>query len=155
MRIIHIDNYDVCEENGKFLAASFKDYEGISHEIEITDELEEYFREVRKEEFKENWETRFHIDIGINNDEDVFEIRISKNSNCKSAEEIFIEKDIEKNIVKEISKLPIQQGKHVYLKIIKDYKNIEIASLENKDKSTISKSLNSGLEKIFKKYKKF
>ena len=72
MRIIHIDNYDVCEENGKFLAASFKDYEGISHEIEITDELEEYFREVRKEEFKENWETRFHIDIGINNDEDVF-----------------------------------------------------------------------------------
>ena len=70
MRIIHIDNYDVCEENGKFLAASFKDYEGISHEIEITDELEEYFREVRKEEFKENWETRFHIDIGINNDEE-------------------------------------------------------------------------------------
>ena len=57
MRIIHIDNYDVCEENGKFLAASFKDYEGISHEIEITDELEEYFREVRKEEFKENWES--------------------------------------------------------------------------------------------------
>ena len=70
MRIIHIDNYDVCEENGKFLAASFKDYEGISHEIEITDKLEEYFREVRKEEFKENWETRFNIDIGINNDED-------------------------------------------------------------------------------------
>ena len=155
MRIIHIDNYDVCEENGKFLAASFKDYEGISHEIKITDELEEYFREVRKEEFKENWETRFHIDIGINNDEDVFEIRISTNSNCKSAEEIFIEKNIKKNIIKEISKLPIQQGKHVYLKIIKDYKNIEIASLENKDKSTISKSLNSGLEKIFKKYKKF
>ena len=24
MRIIHIDNYDVCEENGKFLAASLK-----------------------------------------------------------------------------------------------------------------------------------
>lgn len=155
MRIIHIDNYDVCEENGKFLVASFKDYEGISHEIEITDKLEEYFREVRKEEFKENWETRFHIDIGINNDEEVFEIRISTNSNFKSAEEIFIEKDIEKNIIKEISKLPIQQGKHVYLKIIKDYKNIEIASLENKDKSTISKSLNTGLEKIFKKYKKF
>ena len=44
---------------------------------------------------------------------------------------------------------------NVYLKIIKDYKNIEIASLENKDKSTISKSLNTGLEKIFKKYKKF
>ena len=155
MRIIHIDNYDVCEENGKFLAASFKDYEGISHEIEITDKLEEYFREVRKEEFKENWETRFHIDIGINNDEEEYEIRITTNSNSKSAEEIFIEKDIEKNIIKEISKLPIQQGKHVYLKIIKDYKNIEIASLENKDKSTISKSLNTGHEKIFKKYKKF
>ena len=100
MRIIHIDNYDVYEENGKFLAASFKDYEGISHEIKITDELEEYFREVRKEEFKENWETRFHIDIGINNDEDVFEIRISTNSNCKSAEEIFIEKDIEKILLR-------------------------------------------------------
>lgn len=23
MRIVHIDNYEVCEENGKFLAASF------------------------------------------------------------------------------------------------------------------------------------
>ena len=110
MRIIHIDNYDVCEENGKFLAASFKDYEGISHEIEITDELEEYFREVRKEEFKENWETRFHIDIGINNNEEVFEIRISTNSNCKSAEEIFIEKDIEKILLKKFLNYQFSRG---------------------------------------------
>lgn len=31
MRIVHIDNYEVCEENGKFLVASFVDYEGIPH----------------------------------------------------------------------------------------------------------------------------
>ena len=37
MRIIHIDKYDVCEENGKFLVDSFKEYEGISHEREYTD----------------------------------------------------------------------------------------------------------------------
>ena len=42
MRIVHIDNYEVCEENGKFLAASFVDYEGISHTIELTKELEEF-----------------------------------------------------------------------------------------------------------------
>lgn len=52
MRIVHIDNYEVCEENGKFLAASFVDYEGIPHTIELTKELEEYLKEVRKEEFE-------------------------------------------------------------------------------------------------------
>lgn len=49
MRIVHIDNYEVCEENGKFLAASFVDYEGIPHTIELTKELEEYLKEVRNE----------------------------------------------------------------------------------------------------------
>ena len=57
MRIVHIDNYEVCEENGKFLAASFVDYEGISHTIELTNELEEYLKEVRKEEFREKYRT--------------------------------------------------------------------------------------------------
>ena len=41
MRIVHIDNYEVCEENGKFLAASFVDYEGQSNTIEIKKTLEE------------------------------------------------------------------------------------------------------------------
>ena len=155
MRIIHIDNYDVCEENGKFLAASFVDYEGVSHSVELTEELEEYFRSVRKEEFREDWEKRFHIVVGINSTEDVFEIKISMNSNCKSAEDIFFENEIEKIILKEINNLPSPQRNRVYLKIIKDYKNAEIANCENVDKSAVTRSLKVGIEKIFKKYKKF
>jgi DNA-directed RNA polymerase specialized sigma24 family protein len=155
MRILHIDNYEVCEENGKFLAASFKDYEGVSHSVELTEELEEYFKKVRRDEYREEWESRFHIDIGINSDEDVFEIKISMNTNCKSAEDTFIENEIEKTILKEINKLPFPQRRRVYLKIIRDYKNTEIAISESVDKSAVSRSLKVGLEKIFKNYKKF
>ena len=39
--------------------------------------------------------------------------------------------------------------------IIKDYKNAEIANCENVDKSAVTRSLKVGIEKIFKKYKKF
>jgi len=88
MRIVHIDNYEVCEENGKFLAASFVDYEGIPHTIELTKELEEYLKEVRKEEFREKYRTNKYIDTGINNEDDVFEIKISINTNCKFVEDI-------------------------------------------------------------------
>ena len=81
--IKNIDNYEVCEENGKFLAASFVDYEGIPHTIELTKELEEYLKEVRKEEFREKYRTNKYIDTGINNEDDVFEIKISINTNKK------------------------------------------------------------------------
>lgn len=155
MRIIHIDNYDVCEDNGKFLAATFTDYEGISHEIEIDKKLEEYFKEVRREEYSEEWETRFHIDVEINNKAELFEINISLKSDVRSAEDIFLENEIEKQIINEIKKLPIQQSKRVYLKIIKDYKSIEIAEVEGSDQSTVSKSLKTAFKKFSKKLKKF
>lgn len=155
MRIIHIDNYDVCEDNGKFLAATFTDYEGISHEIEIDKKLEEYFKEVRREEYSEEWETRFHIDVEINNKTELFEINISLKSDVRSAEDIFLENEIEKQIINEIKKLPIQQSKRVYLKIIKDYKSIEIAEVEGSDQSTVSKSLKTAFKKFSKKLKKF
>lgn len=155
MRIIHIDNYNVCEDNGKFLAATFTDYEGISHEIEIDKKLEEYFKEVRREEYSEEWETRFHIDVEINNKTELFEINISLKSDVRSAEDIFLENEIEKQIINEIKKLPIQQSKRVYLKIIKDYKSIEIAEVEGSDQSTVSKSLKTAFKKFSKKLKKF
>lgn len=155
MRIIHIDNYDVCEDNGKFLAATFTDYEGISHQVEIDEKLENYFREVRKEEFSEEWETRFHIDVEMNNTKELFEIYVSLKSDSRSAEDVFIDNEIEREIINEITKLPNIQSKRVYLKIIKDYKAIEIAKLEGKDKSAISRSLGYAFKKISKKYKKF
>lgn len=151
MRIIHIDNYDVCEDNGKFLAATFTDYEGISHEVEIDKKLEEYFKEVRREEYSEEWETRFHIDVEINNKAELFEINISLKSDVRSAEDIFLENEIEKEIISEIKKLPIQQSKRVYLRIIKDCNVTEIAKLESRDKAAISRSIKSALYKIFKK----
>ena len=102
MRIVHIDNYEVCEENGKFLAASFVDYEGIPHTIELTKELEE--------EFREKYRTNEYIDTGINNEDDAFEIKISINTNCKSVEDIIIEKYFETRLLKEIIKLPEKQS---------------------------------------------
>ena len=155
MKIVHIDNYEVCEENGKFLAASFVDYEGISHTIELTKELEEYLKEVRKEEFREKYRTNKYIDTGINNEDDVFEIKISINTNCKSVEDIIIEKDFETRLLKEIIKLPEKQSKHLYLKIVKEYKNVEISKKFNITNSAVNQSINGGLKKIIKKFKKF
>lgn len=154
MRIINIDNYEVCEENGRFIAASFKDYEGISHQVEITKELEEYFKQVRKEEFRENWETRFHIDLGIHSTEDVFDIQISIKSNTESAEDVFLKIETEKKIKNEIEKLPLKQQKDTYLHIIKDYSCAEIARIDNVYKSTAKRNIDAGIKKLAKKYKK-
>ena len=148
MRIIHIDNYDVCEENGKFLAASFVDYEGVSHSVELTEELEEYFRSVRKEEFREDWEKRFHIDVGINYSEDIFDLNISLNSDTKSAEDVFLEKNTENEIKNEILKLPEKQSKYLKLKIFDELRNIEIAKKFGKNHKTIEESIKVGAMKI-------
>ena len=66
-----------------------------------------------------------------------------------------IKNKAEEIILKEINNLPSPQRNRVYLKIIKDYKNAEIANCENVDKSAVTRSLKVGIEKIFKKYKKF
>ena len=148
MKIIHIDNYDVCEVNGKFIAASFKDYEEISHSIEITEEFEKYLKDVRREEFKENYRTRRYIDEGINDDDDVFEIQISIKKDSRSAEDIFIEKDFINSVKDEISTLPLKQGKRVYSKLIDEYTITEIAIIEGIVHSSISESTQSGIRKL-------
>lgn len=148
MRIIHIDNYDVCEENGKFIAATFKDYDEISHSVEITEELENYFKEVRKEEFKESYRERRYIDEGINDDEDVFEIRISLTKDGRSAEDIFLEKDFINSVKKEIEKLPKKQSRRVYLKLIDEFTITEISIIEKIVHSSISESTQAGVKKV-------
>ncbi len=148
MRIIIIDNYEVCEENGKFLAASFKDYEGISHSVEITEEFEEYLKDVRREEFKENYRTRRYIDEGLNNDDDVFEIQISIKKDSRSAEDIVIEKDFINSVKQEISALPRKQSKRVYSKLIDEYTITEISLIEGIVHSSISESTQSGINKL-------
>ena len=148
MKIIHIDNYDVCEENGKFLAASFKDYEGISHSIEMTEEFEKYLREVRKEEFKESYRARRYIDEGINEDEEVFEIKISITKDPKSAEDIYIENEFINSVKKEILNLPKKQSHRVYLKLIKEFTITEISKKEKIVHSSISESTQLGIKNL-------
>lgn len=148
MRIIHIDNYDVCEENGKFIAATFKDYDGISHSVEITEEFENYLKEVRKEEFNESYRERRYIDEGINDDEDVFEIRISLTKDGRSAEDIFLEKDFINSVKKEIEKLPKKQSRRVYLKLIDEFTITEISIIEKIVHSSISESTQAGVKKV-------
>ena len=49
MRILKIDGYDICEENGIFKNAKFKDSEGKIITLELGEELEVEFKERRKE----------------------------------------------------------------------------------------------------------
>lgn len=79
----------------------------------------------------------------------------SINTNCKSVEDIIIEKDFETRLLKEIIKLPEKQSKHLYLKIIKEYKNVEISKEFNITNSAVNQSINGGLKRIIKKFKKF
>lgn len=152
MKKLIIDGYEVYIENGKMILGAFTDYAGNKHWFKIDEILENDFIERRKKEFAKEYEERTHLDTSVDN-EYTLEVRnIFKN---KSAEDIFIENNTLEKIVKEIWKLPVPQNRRTYMKLISGFSLTEIARIENRDVSAIKRSVDTGLEKIRKKFKKF
>lgn len=153
LKKITLDNYEIIIEDGKMIIGSYIDYNGDKQYFKITEELEKEFRDRLKYYYREQWEKRVKIDTGINADDEIFEIKISVNS--KSAEDIAIANDVIHNIKQEINKLPKKQGKRTYLKVISEFTLTEIAKIENCKKQSIQESVDAGINKIIKKFKKF
>lgn len=153
LKKITVDNYEIIVEDGKMIIGSYIDYNGNKQYFEITEELEKEFRDRLKYYYREQWEKRVKIDTGINEDDEIFEIKISINS--KSAEDIAIANEVIHSIKQEVNKLPKKQRKRTYLKVISEFTLTEIARIENCKKQSIQESVDAGITKIIKKFKKF
>ena len=152
MRKINIDGYEIYIENKKMLIGAFTDYEGKKHWFKIDEILENDFIERRKREFAKEYEERVHLDTSIDNE---YTLEVRNVLKIKSAEDTFIENNTLEKIVKEIWNLPTPQNRRTYMKLISGFSLTEIARIENRDIAAIKRSVDTGLEKIRKKFKKF
>lgn len=152
MRKIIIDGYEVFIENGKMILGAFTDYDGNKHWFKIDEILENDFIERRKKEFAKEYEERVHLDTSIDNE---YTLEIRNVFKIKSAEDTFLEKNTIEKIVKEIWNLPTPQNRRTYMKLISGFSLTEIARIENRDVAAIKRSVDTGLDKIRKKFKKF
>ncbi len=147
-----IDGYEIYSENGEMKIGIFEDYNWKKHCFVLGEDLKLEFIIRKREKFREENEERRHLDVSINN-EYTFETRIIHKE--KSAELKTIDKLSVENIKNEIWKLPYPQNKRVYLYLFKEYSFVEIAEIENRDKSAIKRSIDAGIKKLRKNFKNF
>ena len=62
MKKIIIDGYEILVDNGVFTTATFRDYDGNEICIELGEKMRVEFQERRREEFRNEYENRKHID---------------------------------------------------------------------------------------------
>ena len=91
MRKIIIDGYEISVEDGKFTKATFTDADGNEVTINLGEDLRLEFVK-RREEFKEQYEKRKHIDRFI---KDAYMFEVKSSNNGYSIEEFI--KDNERN----------------------------------------------------------
>ena len=147
MRKIIIDGYEISVEDGKFTKATFTDADGNEVTINLGEDLRLEFVKRRREEFKEQYEKRKHIDRFIKDDY-MFEVKSSNNG--YSIEEEFI-KDNERNqIIKEIWSLPEPQNRRVFMSVVNKYSLTKIASIEGVSVNAVKYSIELGKKKLQK-----
>lgn len=152
MRKIIIDGYEISVEDGKFTKATFTDADGNEVTINLEEDLRLEFVKRRREEFKEQYEKRRHIDRFIKDDY-MFEVKSSNNG--YSIEEEFI-KDNERNqIIKEIWSLPEPQNRRVFMSVVNKYSLTKIASIEGVSVNAVKYSIELGKKKLQKNLKNF
>ena len=152
MKKIIIDGYEILVDNGIFTTATFRDYDGNEICIDLGEKMQVEFQERRKEEFRNEYENRKHIDTYLKDDY-LLDLKISKNNNLMEKE--IIDEDFRKFIIKEIKKLPYPQNKRVYMSVVNRYSYMKIAEIEGVSDTAIRHSVERGKEKLQEKLKKF
>ncbi len=153
MKKIIIDGYEISIENGKFTKATFIDTDGSEVTINLGEDLRLEFVKRRREEFKEQYEKRKHIDRFIKDDDYIFEVKTSNNS--YSIEDTFIKEEEKNKIIKEIWKLPIPQNRRVFMSVVNKYSLTKIANIEGVSVNAVKSSIILGKEKLKKILKNF
>lgn len=152
MKKINIDGYELYEEDGVLTNAIFKDPEGQEVNIALSEKLQEEFKNRRKEQFREEWEKRKHIDAYLKDDY-LLEIRTS-DSNYSMEDEV-ISEDFTNTVIQEIWKLPSPQNRRVFMSIINNYSYAKISRIEGVSDTAIRTSVEIGKRKLQEKLKKF
>ena len=70
-------------------------------------------------------------------------------------EEMLLEKEGEREIIRKIWDLPIPQNRRVYMFIVDEFSLTEIARIEKRDVSVIKRSVDAGIRKLQKNLKNF
>lgn len=153
MKKIIIDGYEISIENGKFTKATFIDTDGSEVTINLGEDLRLEFVKRRREEFKEQYEKRKHIDRFIKDNDYIFEVKTSNNS--YSIEDTFIKEEEKNKIIKEIWKLPIPQNRRVFMSVVNKYSLTKIANIEGVSVNAVKSSIILGKEKLKKILKNF
>ena len=129
---------------------SFKDVSGQLQEIEISEEVFNTFDNFELQDIKELNEYDRHIEHS-----DIFENSLEARAKDKplSLEDEVIKKSLIAEIKNELNKLPIIQRERIKKYFFENKTYEEIARDEGVNKTSIMRAINSGLEKISKKFK--
>ncbi|MGN0973410.1 MAG: RNA polymerase sigma factor [Bacilli bacterium] len=152
MKKIKVDGYEISVENGNFTKATFIDADGNEININLEEDLRLEFDRRRKEEFKEQYEKRKHIDTFIKDDY-IFEVKTSNIS--YSIEDKYIEEEKKDKIIKEICKLPAPQNRRVFMSVVSKYSLTKIANIEGVSVNAIKSSIMIGKKKLQKILRNF
>ena len=152
MKKIIIDGYEISVENGKFTKATFIDADGNEVTINLGEDLRLEFVKRRREEFRNKYENRKHIDTYLK-DYYLLDTKISKNNNLMERD--VVDEDFKNFIIKEIKKLPTPQNKRVYMSVVNRYSYMKIAEIEGVSDTAIRHSVERGKRKLQEKLKQF
>ena len=83
------------------------------------------------------------------------QINIRAVHKAPSMEEMLLEKEGEREIIRKIWDLPIPQNRRVYMFIVDEFSLTEIARIEKRDVSVIKRSVDAGIRKLQKNLKNF
>ena len=147
-----IDGYEIYTDRGELKEVIFKDYIGNNISVKVDNLLQIEFDERKREEWREDHERRRHFDNYLK-ESYLLELRFSKYE--KSAEDILISKSSKEEIISEIWKLPTPQNRRVYMYVVDNFSYTEISRIEQRDISVVKRSVDSGLNKLREKLKKF
>lgn len=115
---------------------------------ELKDEVKRHKRQLKsqKNEFDRHIE---HLELT--------ETQINKRAISKvpTTEEMFFEKEGERQIIKTIWSLPEPQNRRVYMFIVEELSLTEIAKIENRAIPVIKRSVDRGIKNLQEKLKKF
>lgn len=130
----------------------FKDYLNNTKLAKMNNNVYQTYVDYKKIQKSEQNEFDRHIEHLQQND---YQLNEKAKSKVIVVEDIVLENEIVRTIIREIWHLPEPQNRRVYMSIIDNYTLTEIAKIEHKSIPAIKRSIDRGLENLRKKLKNF
>ena len=132
----------------KWSYADRKMYRQIFTDITYDKEIQEFFEEQKR--FEDRWAKRYEKYLTLFTD---LPVDIDYYSGSSAFDSIVIDKIAFIAIIKAISSLPVLQKRRFYLKHIKQYRQQEVAEIENVSVRAVTDSISRARRNLIKKLK--